>query len=183
MGNYSFLRAFRNNPKECIIDWDRMNKSNLTHYYFTELPQESNHPTNMEEMANYLNEKKLAGYFTKELIESLEELCKGLVPYGSNPRLYFEYEGMEQIWCLEFVPGTGIVNIADYDYHSVMAALPRYPSYPSELYDEWTSMQRSVENYCIKQCIDNHPWCFERLKYVELSENEQMMAFLNLVLR
>ena len=137
----------RNNPKDCIIDWDHMNKNNLTHYYFNKLHEESDRPKNMEEMAKYLNEKKFFGYLTREFIESLIEFCKGLIPYGSNPRLFYEHEGMEQICCIEFVPGTGIVNVALYDYHSVLSALPRYPAkYPAELYDQWYAMHDMVES-------------------------------------
>lgn len=182
MGNYSFLRAMRNNPKECIIDWDLMKKENLTHYYFNDLPNNPARPKTLEDMAEYWNEKKFVGYLTKEYIESLVEFCKGLVPYGSNPRLFYEYEGMEQIWCVEFIPGTGIVNIGIYDYHHIMTALPKHPTFPSELYDEWMSIQKSVENYCKKSCIDMYPWRFEQLKHRELSEDEQIDIFRKMLL-
>lgn len=164
MGNYSFLRATRNNPEQCIIDWDLMQTDEITHYHLVDyLSSKDDRPKTLQEMAERWDESKFIGYMNRDLIQSLIEFCKGLKPYGCNPRLYYEYEGMAQIWCVEFVPGTGIVNVAVYDYAPVMEALPRYPMYPSDLYTEWNTMQRSVEQYLKKYCIDHHPWCFERL--------------------
>ena len=165
MGNYSFLRAVRNNPDKCMIDWDHMQKDEITHYHLVEYVSSSNEdrPKTLQEMAERWNETKFIGYITPEYVQSLIEFCKGLIPYGCNPRLYYEHEGMEQIWCVEFVPGTGIVNLAVYDFAPVLAALPTYPKYPSELDTEWNSMRRSVEQYLKKYCIDNHAWYFDQL--------------------
>lgn len=165
MGNYSFLRAVRNNPEKCIIDWEHMQKDGMKHYHFVDyLSSNEDRPKTLQDMAERWNESKFFGYMNRELIESLIEFCKGLVPYGCNPRLFYEYEGMDQICCIEFVPGTGIVNIGVYDFNPIMINLPRYPQFPSELSNEWSDMYRAVEQYVKKYCIDNHPWCFERLE-------------------
>ena len=174
MGNYSFLLAVRNNPNQCSISWETIKKEKLTHYYFDDLyDDDENRPKTLEDLANYLDEKKFIGYLTKEFIETLEEICKNLVPNGYNPRLFYEYEGMAEIWCVEFIPGTGIVNVAVYDYHEILSSLPRYPPYESELYNEWNTMYTTVENYCKKSCIDNYIWDFQRLEQVELTGQEQ----------
>lgn len=165
MGNNSFLRALRNNSNQCIIDWDHMRKDHLLHHRLQDyhsLPV-SERPKTLEDMAHVWNETKFIGYLDENYVHSLKEFCKGLVPYGSNPRLYYEYEGCQQIWCLEFVPGIGIINIACYDYSSVLASLPRCPEDSSEFWNEWHKIYCDLERYLIKYCIDNNIWKYERL--------------------
>jgi hypothetical protein len=166
MGNYSFLRALRNFPNQCIIDWDSMNPMNLPYYRLKDLQAlpPSERPKTLEDMANHWNETKFFGYLDSDYIQSLNEFCRGLVPYGCNPRLFYEHEGMDQICCIEFIPGTGIVNISVFDFHRILASLPSYSNLSSELREEWTTIYNSLESFLIKYCIDTHPWKFQHLE-------------------
>lgn len=62
-------------------------------------------------MAEALDESKLFGYLTEDMKQALLELNYHLVPYGSYPRIYFDYEGSDVINCLEFIPGQNNIHI------------------------------------------------------------------------
>jgi hypothetical protein len=162
MGNYSFLRAVRNNPELCKIDWDSLEKDTILNDWCLVSAYEKRLPT-MKEMAERWNETKFIGYMDALYIEALKALCKVLKPYGQNPRLYYEYEGMCQIWCIEFVPGTEEVNVAVYDYLDILDSLPKAPNYDDDLYSKWDNMYRTVEDYCQEASIDSNEWEFRAL--------------------
>ena len=118
MGTYSFYLTTRNNAAGCIIDWESMDTKTLFKFRrFEHLYKTCN---NLQALAEGLNESKLFGYFSPEMIEALCELNLHLVPYGCFPRIYYEYEGSEHIYCLEFHPGTDVVIITRYDYRHLL---------------------------------------------------------------
>ena len=81
--------------------------------------------SNLEELAEELNETKLFGYHTDELMEALTELAKGLEPYDCFPRLYFEWEGGEKLVCYEFIPGSHFnVMLLEYKDGDELCDLP-----------------------------------------------------------
>ena len=166
MGNYSFLRALRNNPDQCFLDWDCLSQEDLEilkrEWHF-QSAYEHRFPS-LEEMADRWNETKFCGYLTQEYIDALKVFCKTLKPYGNHPRLFYEYEGMCQIWCFEFLPESHDVKIGIYDYLPVLNQLPDAPKeYTSEIHEKWRKMYDSVEEYCQESCIDFHDWEFMEL--------------------
>ena len=166
MGNYSFLRAVRNNPDQCIIDWSKIDLEEPLHWRIQDmvnLPEEERPKTLADLAERRFDESKLFGYMTTEQKDSLGRLCKVLKPYGANPRLYFTCEGTENMYCLEFIPGTGKVNAGVFNSDAIIGALPKRPDYDSAEYQEWDSMYRSVKKYLDKYCIDAAGWRFERI--------------------
>jgi hypothetical protein len=162
MGTYSFLKALRNNPEQCVIDWDSADVKEICKCWYIESAYHKRLPT-LKEVAEGLNETKFFGYLSSTYIDSLKALCKILRPYGQNPRLFYEKEGQCQIWCIEFVPGTEDVRVAEYDYIRILDCLPKCPNYDDDLYGQWNTMHKTVEEYCQAECIDSHDWRFENL--------------------
>ena len=123
MGTYSFYLTSRNNAAGCKINWQTMNTDKL--FKFWPLKKSYNVVSNLEELAEELNEIKLFGYHTEDLMEALNELAKGLEPYESFPRLYFEWEGGNNLVCYEFIPGSHFnVTMIDYEEGDEVCDLP-----------------------------------------------------------
>jgi hypothetical protein len=93
--------------------------------YYKELPAKER-PKNLAEMAERWNETKFYGYLDDEYKMALREFCEHLVPYGSFPRLYYDYEGSDHLIMFEFIPGTGSVNIREYDYSKQLTGVDLY---------------------------------------------------------
>lgn len=179
----------RNQPDLCEIDWDSMltsklYKSWLLEHCHQEGPEKQ--PRTLEQMANRWHDTKFCGYWDEGYIEALQEFCKHLKPYGSHPRLYYEYEGYDQLWCLEFIPGTGIVNWATYDYHKELKQIaPPYPeeleSYEkytdaiAELEDEYWGKHREVREALQEKLPDREGWKFQKLVHKNMSDEEALM--------
>jgi hypothetical protein len=127
MGCGSFLVTTRNNPTGCKIDWDSMDADMLNDRmrHYKELPAKER-PKNLAEMAERWNETKFYGYLDDEYKMALREFCEHLVPYGSFPRLYYDYEGSDHLIMFEFIPGTGSVNIREYDYSKQLTGVDLY---------------------------------------------------------
>ena len=162
MGTYSFLLALRNNPEQCVIDWDSADVEEISKAYHIQSAYTMRLPT-LKEVAEYLNETKFFGYFTPTYIDSLKALCKILKPYGQNPRLFYEEEAQCKVCCIEFIPGTEEVKVAEYDYIKVIDCLPKCPEYDDDLFGKWSAMFKTVEEYYQAECIDSHQWKFEAL--------------------
>jgi len=123
MGTYSFYLTSRNNAAGCKINWQAMNTERL--FKFWPLKKSYTIVSNLEELAEELNETKLFGYHTDELMEALTELAKGLEPYDCFPRLYFEWEGGEKLVCYEFIPGSHFnVMLLEYKDGDELCDLP-----------------------------------------------------------
>ena len=52
---------------------------------------------NLYDMAMIWDGTKFIGYFDEDLIRGLIEFNRNLKPYGVNPRLYYEFEGYNQL--------------------------------------------------------------------------------------
>jgi hypothetical protein len=105
MGTYSWYITSRNNAGSCKIVWE----SNIfTHHV---LRNAYGTLQNLEEVGKAFHESKLFGYLDNTLIEDLRYLSTCLVPNGCFPRLYYSWEGNNDVTCLEFIPGSPIVNM------------------------------------------------------------------------
>lgn len=105
MGTYSWYLTSRNNATTCEIVWG----ANVFEHRVLKEAYDSLHT--LEEVGRTFDERKLFGYLTDSLIEDLRYLSTCLVPNGCFPRLYYSWEGNDDVFCIEFVPGSPIVNI------------------------------------------------------------------------
>jgi len=123
MGTYSFYFTSRNNAAGCKINWQAMDTDKI--FKFWVLKKCYTVVSNLEELAAELDETKLFGYHTEEVMEALAEFTKHLEPYGSFPRLYFEWEGGNNLVCYEFIPGFHFnVTMIDYEEDDELCDLP-----------------------------------------------------------
>jgi len=104
MGTYSWFITSRNNAAATKIIWTT---NTFTHRVLQEAFEKVQ---TLEEVGRAFHEGKLIGYFTESLKEDLRTLSASLIPNGCFPRLYFSWEGNEDVLCLEFIPGEPIVN-------------------------------------------------------------------------
>jgi hypothetical protein len=104
MGTYSWFITSRNNAIATKIIWTT---NTFTHRVLRELFMEAE---TLEEVGKAFHERKLIGYFTEEVKEDLRTLSASLIPNGCFPRLYYSWEGNDDIMCIEFIPGEPIVN-------------------------------------------------------------------------
>lgn len=74
------------------------------------------------DVAKQFDDTKFIGYFNSDLMNALSEFNKHLVPYGSFPRVYYDYEGNDELWCLEFIPGTYVFNLLLYNFGFLLPA-------------------------------------------------------------
>ena len=121
MGQYSWLIGTRNAAESCKINWAAMNKDVISKSRALLECYEDSMPTLME-VAKRLDDTKLMGYLGSDLVNALVEFNKHLVPYGSVPRIDYDYEGMNQVWALEFIPGESYVHLLKISYNSMIAA-------------------------------------------------------------
>jgi len=119
MGTYSWFVSTRNNAAGCVINWDAMNTDVLFKSYV--LKKCYKKTSNLQEVAEKFDESKFIGYMTDEFIAALFEFCSNLVPYDCFPRLYYTYEGDDNLWCLEFVPGTTAITIFTFNYAHLLS--------------------------------------------------------------
>ena len=117
MGTYSWYITSRNNADTCKINWKSINTDIL--YKSTVLQscyEEAHKYPTLQKVAERFDETKLMGYLTHDFIMALMELSNNLIPNGSFPRIYYEYEGSDTLWCLEFIPGKRVVHMQTCDY-------------------------------------------------------------------
>lgn len=194
MGNYSWLQELRNNPENCEIDWDSMDTNRLyKHWLLQECHMESpeKRPQNLDQMAKRWHNTKFCGYWDEHYVIALQEFCKHLKPYGSHPRLYYDYEGYDQLWCIEFIPGTEIVNWAVYNYHKDMDDAPPYPkaledceSYTdeiAEIEEAYNEEHNAFREEILSQLPDRDGWKFERLVHRAISDLEAMLSLYRMI--
>jgi len=134
MGTYSFYLTTRNNAKDCKIDWNSINTDVL--FRFSKLKHAYKIANTLQELAEMLHESKLFGYLTEDMKQALLELNYHLVPYGTYPRIYFDYEGSDVIHALEFIPGQNHMNIiglnCDKKARENRESIPELPGWYSE---------------------------------------------------
>ena len=138
MGTYSFYRGSRGNAADYEIDWDSMDteilfKSSRLECYYKDCK-------NLEEIGEAFNESKLFGYFDYDLSMAIHELNACLVPKElteQKPVLYFEWEGGNIAYGLQFDHENDCVSQLSFDYdhlvsqrmtsdeyHAVITSLP-----------------------------------------------------------
>ena len=127
MGTYSFFR-YSKNASTCKIDWDSVDTNLLFHFSALERAYEKRCET-LEDVAKEMNEAKLFGYLTWELKGAIFELNRHLLPENpvDVPTLFFEWEGGDVAYALEFYTGTELVNILSYDYSYLTTNVQRLP--------------------------------------------------------
>lgn len=148
-------------------------------------------PTTLADMARRWHDTKFCGYFDEDYITALQEFCRHLVPYGSYPRIYYEYEGYDIFWCLEFIPGTDIIQSGQYRYNKEMKGAPVYPKeleeceeYTDEIghiEEEYNDKRRQFEDALLNTLPEKDGWTFHRLKYHPISEAEALMSLYALI--
>jgi hypothetical protein len=183
MGNYSYFVAALNNAAACAIDWDAMDTSILYKDYHLEdehkKPAEERAKT-LADMGAVWHGSKFIGYLNADYIAALMEFTRHLAPCGAHPRLYFEFEGYDELWVVEFVPGAGIVNIGSRRaWDKQPADYPKHPADKGEKYTDADEEKWAVENETYRKAaflrlIDADGWSLRRLKHVEMSEAEQI---------
>jgi hypothetical protein len=194
MGNYSWLVTTRNNAEGCKIDWDSMDTNLLFKDYHLqdEYKKDKNERCKtLAEMAEIWDDTKFCSYFDEPYIMALQEFCRHLKPCGSHPRLYYDYEGFDQLWCLEFVPGTDIINWAVYNFHKeVKDAIP-YPKeleecehYTKEIQDieeEYSEKMEAFRKSVMETLPERDGWKFQRLVHREVSDAEALQHFIQMM--
>ena len=105
MGTYSWYLTSRNNAGSCQINWG----ANVYEHHV--LKDAYGSLKTLEEVGRAFDEHKLIGYLNDSLMEDLQSLSASLVPNGSFPRLYYSWEGNYDMYCIEFIPGSPIVNL------------------------------------------------------------------------
>ena len=104
MGTYSWYLTSRNNATSTEISWS----SNVFEHRV--LIDAYDSLRTLEDVGKAFHESKLFGYLTESLMEDLRYLSTCLIANGSFPRLYYSWEGNNDIFCIEFIPGSPIVN-------------------------------------------------------------------------
>jgi hypothetical protein len=81
------------------------------------------------------------------------------------------------LWCIEFIPGSGVVNLATYKYHHLMDDKPKHPeeisdSYTTEEETAWCEASDAYKNKVFESIVDKEGWKFNRLVHVKMSDTE-----------
>ncbi len=117
MGTYSFYLTSRNKAKECVVNWNAMDKNKIFKSYVLERCYQK--ARTLEDIAIGFDESKFFGYMTQEFIDALIEFNLHLVPYGCHPKIYYDFEGEDAVKGLEFIPGTDNVYILSLPYYNL----------------------------------------------------------------
>ena len=117
MGQYSFFLTTRGGAESCAVDWGAIDTSVL---FFSlvlkECYEDKENCKTLQHVAERFHETKFIGYIGQPMISALLELNKNLVPFGSSPRIYYDYEGADEVWCLEFTPKADFINLMIFNY-------------------------------------------------------------------
>ena len=117
MGTYSFYIGSRGSAAEYEIDWESMDTDIL--FKFRPLQRCYKKSKNLDEVGKAFNESKLFGYFDYDLIGAIYELNSCLLPNeltDERPVLYFEWEGANIAYGLQFDHENDFVNQLSFDY-------------------------------------------------------------------
>jgi hypothetical protein len=188
MGNLSWLQKMMNSPEKCLINWEKANTDKLFKHWLLQdtYLSEDERPKTLADMANVWNDTKFIGYLNNSYIEALIEFNRILEPYGSFPRLYFEYEGFDELWCLEFHPGTDIILMNVFTFTQLLKKenIPKHPeeikSYndiTTEEYQEWDDIYNAAKDKVIENAIHLiDGWSLvKKLEPSQLSEEQQLL--------
>jgi len=164
MGNYSWLFATRNNAKGCRIDWASMNTEKLFRSaLLEETYSDSERPDTLEDMAQIFHDTKFCNYLDEDYIVALGEFTRHLIPYGSFPRLYFEYEGYSAAYCFEFYPGTSTIMMTTLKFSQLLRDLPPHPEKVKENYtvdeeEAWELLHEAKKQDILKTLPECEGW-------------------------
>lgn len=155
MGTYSFFRNSKH-ASTCKINWDSINTERLFKFRALQCAYEKRCET-LEDVGELMNESKLFGYMTWDLRDAILELNRHLVPEDGTqlPTLYFEWEGGDVAYALEFFTGTEMVNVLKYDYSHLMRDNDKLPC------DEVFKLYRKVFQEIVD--LDVNEWSAEAL--------------------
>jgi hypothetical protein len=155
MGTYSFFRNSKH-ASTCKINWDSINTERLFNFSALKLAYEKRCET-LEDVGVVMNETKLFSYMTWDLRDAILELNRHLVPEDGTelPTLYFEWEGGDVAYALEFFTGTEMVNVLKYDYSHLMRENDKLPC------DEVFKLYKKVFQEIVDLDIDE--WSAEAL--------------------
>ena len=148
MGTYSFYISSKNS-EDCKIDWDSMNTEVL--FKFRPLERCYKKCTTLNEVGLEFNQSKLFGYLDSDVIRALYEFNAHLVDKDydldlQGPTLYFEWEGGNIAYALEFIPNSNTIyhhsldyddliknNMSSDEYYAVIESLPDLDRWTFEL--------------------------------------------------
>jgi len=117
MGQYSFFLTTRGGAESCAVDWDAIDTSVLFYsLVLKECYEDKEKYPFLQQVAERFHETKFIGYIGQPMIAALLELNMNLVPCGSSPRIYYDYEGADEVWCVEFTPGADFINLLIFNY-------------------------------------------------------------------
>ena len=104
MGTYSFFEA---SVGDCDVDWDAMDTAKVFKFRYFKHIYEDKRATarTCAAVGALLQECKLFGYFTPDLISALNEFNRHLVPNGQSPMWIFSCEGADTTRAVRFHPG------------------------------------------------------------------------------
>jgi len=118
MGHYSWFIGARNFAEQSKINWDAVDTEILFKNKVLERCYKKSNT--LFEVAKEFDDTKFMGYLDTECIEALVELNKNLIPNGCFPRVYYDYEGINQVWGLEFIPGEAYIHLLMFSYNDLI---------------------------------------------------------------
>jgi len=189
MGNYSYLKMVVNNANGCRINWDKANTAKLFKHWLMEdvYKLKDERPETLADMAKKWDDTKFVGYLDNDYIESLMEFCRILEPCDTFPRLYYDYEGYDQLWYLEFYPGTEKILYGIFEFTNILKH--RIPKHPEEIksnvtsaeYAEWERIYETARHEVIESVIFMDGWKVNQLKPMMLSSSQMIEKYLTLM--
>jgi hypothetical protein len=194
MGNYSWLVATRNAADSCRIRWELADVAKLRGgEYNYRLKEEilalpiAERPQTLGALAAVLDDSKFVGYLDAGYIGALQELGRILEPVegGCFPRIYYEYEGWDEVWFFEFYPGTERVVQGVRRFTAEKKA--EYPQSPeddgrvgAEITDaEWDAHEEAYSasrKALMARAPEMSGWRVSELVHVPMTEAESLRA-------
>ena len=109
MGNVSYLRYVNSSANVVAINWDNVPAKTKTYLEDSKTDESHPLPTTVADLAKCFHDTKFIGYLTEEPLQMLLDISyhgcvKSISKY--RPRIYYEYEGFNQINFVEFHPGS-----------------------------------------------------------------------------
>jgi hypothetical protein len=212
MGNFSWLAALRNNATGTRIRWELADPARLRGNYtlhdcweHRDTPEgtwrncnygreERRFPRTLGELATELSDTKLFGYLGEEMIAAFNELSRILEPTCTHdrcfPRIYYEYEGWDEVCFLEFHPGEPRVNIGSLRITEQKRAT--YPLSPEDIperdfdtnpvttaeWDAYEEAHTAARNALMERVPELPGWRVKPLRHVPMSDTEALRALM-----
>lgn len=181
MGNFSYLYATRNGASKCTIVWNQCKPFKT--YLLHEL-QEKGVTMTLEELGHHLDDTKLIGYLNADYINDLCELSFHLFCGGEPcmPRLYFDYEGWDDLYYLEFHPGTYVV--LEGVYHPDDSIFPKCPDDDDDtkIWAQYERKREEVTKHLHETAMDHvEGWKISQLKEVDDDGPGSALAFMCII--